>query len=354
MIKVMHICSDSIVGGASVTLLRLIKHADKDNFEHYVLIPASSPFLSAFQSTGVNVIPLKSGSDSSKSLRCFFECFRFIREISPDIVHTHGAFFGRFSAFLCGVKSRIYTRHTFNEVKYNIILRFLNRIITTRAVAVNDVLYPQLINSGIDPDEILLIENGCEKINAYSKEKTQNTVLLYIGRIVREKGLDTAIEGIKILSESDKKYQLLIVGDGDYRSELEKNIIEYGMTEYVKLLPFRCDVTDVISDCDILVNCSPKNEATSISVMEAMSAFKPCVVSDAGGNTNVVTDGYDGAVFKSGDPHDFACAVRRLSAGYDDCSKNAYKTYNLRFRVEYMTKKYESLWKDEYDRIQKG
>ena len=162
MIRILHICSDSNAGGAVISLLRLLSASVNEEFHHTVLIPANSPLYDDFLSLGVDVIRLNYGCDNSSSISAVRECMRYIRAIRPHIVHTHGAMYGRVGAFLCGVRSRIYTRHTYHNSKHCLLSRLINKLVTTHVVAVNCELVEQIILSGISDDRISLIENGTE------------------------------------------------------------------------------------------------------------------------------------------------------------------------------------------------
>ena len=53
MIKIMHFCSDSNVGGAGITLYRLLSNSDKSTFEHYVVLPYDSALIALFSKSKV-------------------------------------------------------------------------------------------------------------------------------------------------------------------------------------------------------------------------------------------------------------------------------------------------------------
>ena len=351
MIKILHICTDSNIGGAIVTLYRIVKAADKTNFEHLVLIPHSSMLYDDFVALGVHVIPLKTTPDRSFSICAMLECLRYIRDHSPHIVHTHGAIFGRLAAYLSGIRSRIYTRHTYDNKRYSLFLRLINRTITTNAVAVSSAVVDQIIACGIRVDQISVIENGCPQYISSANLKDRKFKLLYLGRLEREKGLLLALEGIRELHGIDPRYTLTLVGEGNYRQEIESIVSLHGMSDYVKVYPAQKDVASFLSEHGIAINCSYENEATSNFLIEAMSASMVCVLSDVGGNKAIIHDGVDGRLFESGDSNAFLNAVMDATDKYAYYSPKSSENYLCRFNEEIMINKYQALWNEEYDRF---
>ncbi len=350
MIKVMHICSDSIAGGATRTLYTLLKHADKTAVHHVVIIPSSNPFYPDICALDVETIPLKSPPDSSFSLRAAVECIGYIRSHHPDVIHTHGAVFGRIAGYLCGVRALVYTRHTYNTVIASRLVKSLNRHITSKAVAVSLSVIDQIKASGIDENNIVVIENGCDEIPFEDRSVNNKCVLLYLGRIVKGKGLDTAIHAVKKLRSNSDFYSLLIVGDGEYRGELERLATREHIDDIVTFKPFQKNIIEIIRGSHIMLNCSFENEALSNSLIEAMSAGIPVCVSDIAGNRCIVDDGVNGMLFDSGSSESLCRAIELVCADYYGFSLRARETYRKRFNADLMTAKYEAVWKEEYEK----
>ena len=351
MIKILHICTDSNIGGAIVTLYRILMAADKTNFEHVVLIPESSMLYDDFVALGVHVIPIKTTHDRSFSICATFECMWHIRDHSPHIVHTHGAIFGRLAAYLSGVRSRVYTRHTYNSKQHSALLRIINRTITTNAVAVSPAVVDQIVSCGIREDQISVIENGCSEYNSSVIVKDREYNLLYLGRFEREKGLLLALEGIMQLHSIDSRYSLTLVGEGKLKEEIEFYVNDNNMSDYVKVFPCQKDVASFLAENGIAINCSYKNEATSNFIIESMSASLACVLSNAGGNKFVINDGIDGRLFDSGNLDSFVNAVLDVTDKYAYYSSRSKEKYLCRFTDKVMIDKYHALWKEEYDRF---
>lgn len=353
MIRIMHVCSDSIVGGATVTLLRLIEHSDKREFRHIVVLPRSNRLYAEFEKFDIDLIPLHSRPDRSFSLSGVLECLKYIRSLRPDIIHTHGAVFGRIAGYIGGVRSLIYTRHTYKNKKTTFLGRYVNRRLTSVSVAVSPSVIDQIVKSGIDKSNICLIENGCNDMSSVSETErlSDNCRLLYMGRLTEEKGVRVALEAMRMLRADTDRYTLRIVGEGELRDSIDMYIRTNNLSDRVTLTPFQTDVKPTLADTDILLNCSYENEATSLSIIEAFSASVPVCASDILGNSHVVSDTSDGILYKSGDAEELSAAIRKVRKDHNRFALNARGKYLDRFTAARMKNEYEKLWRDEYERI---
>src|SRR5439155_17257540 len=86
---------------------------------------------------------------------------------------------------------------------------------------------------------------------------------------------------------------LLLAGDGPMRSDLEAQARALGIGNRVRFLGVRDDVADLMRAADLFALTS-LSEAASITLMEAMASALPVVVTDVGGNAEIVRDGVDG------------------------------------------------------------
>lgn len=139
-------------------------------------------------------------------------------------------------------------------------------------------------------------------------------VILYAGKLSRRKGPRDLLEAYLRLSPDnrDEPYPYLIyVGDGEQRSELEANAAATGWKS-IRFLGFKNqqEIPALYDLCDAFVLPSTF-EPWGLVVNEAMNASKAIIVSDhAGCAPDLVRDGVNGFVFRTGDPTDLARALR--------------------------------------------
>ena len=93
---------------------------------------------------------------------------------------------------------------------------------------------------------------------------------------------------------------LLMVGDGPLRPELERLTRELGIEQRVRFMGIRKDVAEVLRAADAFALTSV-SEAASLTLLEAMATGLPVVVTDVGGNPEIVRAGIDGLHVPRGD-----------------------------------------------------
>ena len=168
-----------------------------------------------------------------------------------------------------------------------------------------------------------LTKFGQNTVNNAEKRKelcipSDATVLLSVGELNENKNHETVIRAIKDL---DAYY--IIAGKGDLKEHLQSLIDELGLTERVKLLGFRTDVSELYRVADVYVLPSIR-EGLNVSVMEAMASGLPVVCGRIRGNTDLI-DNNGGALF---DPH----SVDECKKAIIDVigqNKNDLSVYNL-------------------------
>jgi glycosyltransferase involved in cell wall biosynthesis len=132
-------------------------------------------------------------------------------------------------------------------------------------------------------------------------------VLLYVGRVSREKGLELLAEAFRDLVTSGVHAVLAIVGDGPYRKEMERALEGYPaiFTGYLE----GEQLQTAYASADLFVFPSATDTFGNV-VLEAQASGLPVVVSDEGGPRELMQDGHTGRIFQAGNKDEFARAVR--------------------------------------------
>ena len=270
-----------------------------------------------------------------------------IKEINLDIIHTH-------SPFLMGWLGKImakrldlplvFTYHTLYE-KYAhyapLIERWARKLAITytkrycqycdMVVAPSEYVKKRLIEYNIS-GSLLTVPTGI-KISDFRKTdsswikdkynlKKEEKILLFVGRLGKEKNVDFLLEAFKKISNNIPKTKLIIVGDGHNKAFLKKMVKSLNIEEkviFTGLQPHE-NVIDFYQASDLFVFPSV-TETQGLVILEAMAGGLPVVAVDAAGSQDMVDSGVNGMLVKE-DQHVFAQSVINLL-----CNDNKYKLF---------------------------
>jgi glycogen synthase len=143
--------------------------------------------------------------------------------------------------------------------------------------------------------------------------------LLYAGRLVADKGVDTAIQALEMLvrDQSVPPATLGVVGSGlaDYESALRQQVTQAGLSNHVTFLgrvPAE-EMPRLLQQFDVLLLPSRWVEPFSRMLLEGMSAGLVVVATPTGGTVEIVRDGQNGLLFAPGNAEDLAEKLARLA-----------------------------------------
>ena len=134
-------------------------------------------------------------------------------------------------------------------------------------------------------------------------------VLLVVGQLIREKGIDVAIAAMASLPAQT---MLWIIGEGPSLPDLTRQIAERGLGDRVRLLGLQSNVQPYLQAADVFLCPSMWAEAAGLVNLEAQACGLPVVASRIGGIPEYVLDGRTGFLFEPGDAGGLATQVRRL------------------------------------------
>ena len=166
-------------------------------------------------------------------------------------------------------------------------------------------------------------------------------LLLFIGRIVEEKGLQDLLHAVKLLAGDLPDASALILGEGQERVEMEALSQALGISDRVHFAGWVApeSIPTYLAAADIFVGPSRRApdgwvEAQGLTFLEAMAAGTPVIASRLGGILDSVTDGETGLLVDERSPAQIAAAVRKLGADPELASRmaeNAHRKVNAGF-----------------------
>ncbi|MEN6372634.1 MAG: glycosyltransferase [Armatimonadota bacterium] len=286
--------------------------------------------------------------------------------LRPDIVHTQSPFLlgvtGLKWAKLAGVPI-VSTNHTL-YTEYTHYLPFLPQSMTKSMIVsvmqwyyerCSAVVVPShpveqvLRHYGIDT-RIEVIQSGVSNIRSYDREESRRFfdvppdayLLLYVGRVAREKNLGLLLRSFKSIRSKYPKARLMIVGSGPYESAcrvLAKTLRVDNSITFMGMLK-RDDVWRAYCAADTFVFPSV-TETQGLVLSEALTAGLPCVAVRASGTPDVIENEVDGFLTDNS-VSSFTGPVCRLISDQTlraQLSKSAVKE-SARFTVDVMIDKF--------------
>ena len=352
MIRVLNIISDTNIGGAGRVILNYLRYADRDKFETLVAIPRGSLLKPLLEEAHVTVYEVDGMADCSYASEDVKALQALIRQVKPDLVHTHGALSGRIAAKRCRVPV-VYSRHSAFPVPADHI------------IAVSPATRDNLTEAGISPKKITVVMNGVAPVSPISdEEKAALRQSLGLGKDVFTFGILARIEDYKghlylvyaaklLKDRGYSNFRILVAGTGAFEEEVTRAVTEMGVEDVVQMLGFRSDAAALLNILDVQLNASYGTEATSMALLEGMSLGLPTIASDYGGNPFVITSGQNGLLFPSKDSAALADAMAELMDHPEEVAimrEKALETYQSRFTGEVFARNTEQI----YENVLKG
>jgi glycosyltransferase involved in cell wall biosynthesis len=143
-------------------------------------------------------------------------------------------------------------------------------------------------------------------------------VIGMIGRFSEWKGQDIFLRAFaRVFAGANVVARLVgspLFGEEDYEVSLRQLAHELDIADQVEFRGFRENVWLELREMDVLVHCSIRPEPFGQVVLEGMAAGVPVIAANAGGPAELITNGVDGILIRSGDSVDLARALRHLAA----------------------------------------
>ncbi len=216
-----------------------------------------------------------------------------------------------------------------------------------------------LIENGINKNKIDVIFNGIfcdEEKEAMSNIRSElaidddTFVICTLARYHIAKGLDYFVKSIKRLAEkTDRKFVVLIAGDGELFDEIKALIAELGLEDKILQLGYRTDSENILFGSNLFVNSAKCYEALSFAILEALGSGLPVVATNVGGNSDIINDKTDcGYIVEYGNEDEMANAILKLMENKDvharfcvNAKKAIKEVFNLRILLDDIYKEYE-------------
>jgi glycosyltransferase involved in cell wall biosynthesis len=354
---------DGLIGNPQSQDPQLKPQADYD-FKMSVLCIESplGPFSEELKQNGIEFFELnrQPGFDTNliKQIR------RTIKNNQVDIIHCH-----QYTPWVYGViaaaftKTKvIFTEHgrfypdssTWKRKLINPILNLFTDQVTAISKATKEALVAfenipeksiDVVYNGIAPLEVL--KPDIDKLRKELSIHVLHKVLGTIARFDPIKNHTMMLEAFSLVLEQKPNTTLIIVGDGEERNNIETCINQLNISENVILTGYQTAPKNHLALIDIFL-LSSLSEGTSMTLLEAMSLAKPCVVTDAGGNPEIIEHGVNGLVTQNNNTEDYGKAILALLS-----DSSLISTMGVASKARFNALFYNSIMIESYQKIYK-
>lgn len=384
-IKVIHIITRLILGGAQENTYLTTKLLDKNKYE---VILISGPTFGEEGSIEdkvkeekirlIIIQELTREISLLQDLIAFLKLYGIIKKEKPDIVHTHtskAGILGRFAAKISGVPIIIHTPHGhvfqsyygFFKTKLFLFLERFASVITDKIITLTDVEKEEhlqfkvgkrekfiTIFSGVELDKFLNVNVNKNKKREELGLNKDDKVLCCVARLVPVKGHKYLIEAMPKILKEIPNVKLLIIGDGELRQDLENLAKNIGIADKIIFLGLRFDVPELLSILDLFVLPS-LNEGMGKVLIEAMACSLPVVASEVGGIKEIVINNETGMLVPPKDSEKMAKNIVYLLNDDELAKKMGIKGKQraLEFSSNVMVEKINKLYKEMLEKKKK-
>ncbi|WP_424355699.1 glycosyltransferase family 4 protein [Methanobacterium sp. MBAC-LM] len=296
------------VGGMEIATYNIAKHLANNGHSIHIITSSysNSSNENKFVVHSVNMM-------GTKIIGPFFDQRKIlpvIKEIDPEIIHAQGISTSGISAFTAYLIKKslkipyvVYGRgsdiYPFKAEKI-LVKAILNN--ADSVIALTEHMKKEI--QKISDKEVLVVPNGID-MNRFNDSSLTYTELLkgktiiFIGNLRPEKGLSYLIEAMMYVTKKDMNTQLLIVGEGPQRENLEKLVNKLNINNRVT---FSGKVTTdkvpvYLKNSDIFVLPSLQEGFPNV-LLEAMASGLPVVATEVCGINEIIEDGKNGFLVK--------------------------------------------------------
>ncbi|RYD01271.1 hypothetical protein N752_30205 [Desulforamulus aquiferis] len=188
------------------------------------------------------------------------------------------------------------------------------------------------------------------------KEITHVKIILHVARLVEKKGTEYLIKAFSKISTAKKNYQLVIIGEGPLRDELQSLACSLRINDRINFLGVQnhSEVIKWMGRASLfclpsIVASSGDSEGLGMVFLEAAAMAVPAVATYHGGIPEVVKDGETGYLVKEKDINSLAECLRNLLENDGLCDRMgqaARKLVEREFNIRNQTAMLEELYKE--------
>ena len=295
-----------------------------------------------------------------------WEVKNIIRDVRPDVVHVHHSFtpLSVLAVRACnklGIPC-VLTNHSLPpagdaekwvKISYLTPYRWLLRPTVTTAVSTAAALF---IKDFLGLEEsVKIIPNAVdtEKFKPPEEERDEReNYVLYVGRLVRRKGVHVLIRAAGMLEEQGVQCKVLIAGRGYFERYLRLLSADLKNVEFLGEVSER-KKAELYRKARVFVLPSLVGESFGVVLLEAFASATPVVATRVGGIPEIVEHGVDGVLVDPGEPSQLAEAIGEMLGSesmWRRMSLNARRKAVEKYSISTVGRLYEQVYLEALER----
>jgi L-malate glycosyltransferase len=345
----------------------LAPRLERERFEPVVLCRARrGEYLAELEAAGIEVVEHASEGPlyGPRSLLAIRRLARFLRERRIDVLHSF--------LFECNVQGILAAKlaggglkcvaglrnmdDKYGRLRLAAYITLLHR--ADGAVAVCEAVRSRFVERGLAPGRVVVVENGVESGDHHAAHHRRiaadalggnlpgTPLVVVLASLHSRKGLQHLLRAAARVAADVPAAHFVVAGEGPERRALEALRHELRLDDRVAFPGSIRPVRELLAAADLFV-LSSLEEGISNALLEAQAEGVAAVVTDVGGNAEVVEHGRTGLVVPPGDPSALAGAIAELLR--DDARRRAMGAAALartrdRYGLDRMTSRMEAYY----------
>jgi glycosyltransferase involved in cell wall biosynthesis len=202
-----------------------------------------------------------------------------------------------------------------------------------------------VIPNGVDTDRFRPDPAARRSVREELGLPSDTRLVCIVAALRPEKNHQLFVEGSALTHAQRPDTHFVIIGDGPERASIEAKVQELGIQHVVHLLGSRSDTPRLLAAMDAFALTS-HNEASPVSILEALACQVPVVATNVGSVSESVIDGWNGHLIEPGSTGDLSRCVLRILADREmaeDMGYNGRQHVLQHGSLDHMIREYESL-----------
>jgi glycosyltransferase involved in cell wall biosynthesis len=195
---------------------------------------------------------------------------------------------------------------------------------TDAVVAVSESVRQQLLASGVSASKLVTIYGGvdldrfnpgvdADGVREELQIPSEALVIMKVAHVREWKGYEIFLQAAALVAAAESRTMFVGVGRGTGETPaLDHLARELHLGNRVRWAGFRDDLAQMLAAADICVHAATAGEGVTGAVREALAMAKPVVVTDVGGNRELVSDNHTGLLVPVRDPERLAAGILSL------------------------------------------